>query len=110
MCFTSYFIQQPPEVDESRNYEGSLVIYPDSVMINGDQLMADGRLDSHLIRLKITLKSKEEKQKWFTSAHKYSTLKVIGHFQAIDTNDNQHAFDYQSYLQDKNYMEQFEIL
>ena len=110
MCFTSYFIQQPPEVDESRNYEGSLVIYPDSVMINGDQLMADGRLDSHLIRLKITLKSKEEKQKWLTSAQKYSTLKVIGHFQAIDTNDNQHAFDYQRYLQDKNYMGQFEIL
>ncbi|MDT2797696.1 ComEC/Rec2 family competence protein, partial [Enterococcus cecorum] len=102
-------MQRHQQSPSSQLLQTECLIYPDSVTVNGDLLTADGRMKGKLVRLQIQLKSENEQQKWRMDAPSFTRLSCMGRFQSVNTSRNQHAFDYEKYLQDKNYFGLFVV-
>ena len=109
LCLGSGYLQRHQQSPSSQLLQTECLIYPDSVTVNGDLLMADGRMKGKLVRLQIQLKSENEQQKWRMDAPSFTRLSCTGRFQSVNTSRNQHAFDYEKYLQDKNYFGLFVV-
>ena len=109
MCLESGYLQRHQQSPSSQLLQTECLIYPDSVTVNGDLLTADGRMKGKLVRLQIQLKSENEQQKWRMDAPSFTRLSCTGRFQSVNTSRNQHAFDYEKYLQDKNYFGLFVV-
>ena len=109
LCLGSGYLQRHQQSPSSQLLQTECLIYPDSVTVNGDLLTADGRMKGKLVRLQIQLKSENEQQKWRMDAPSFTRLSCTGRFQSVNTSRNQHAFDYEKYLQDKNYFGLFVV-
>lgn len=109
LCLGSGFLQKQQYVTSSNSIKAEFIIYPDSVIINGDLLVVDGQMKGKLVRLNLQLKSKKEKQKWLMDAPEFTRISCVGSFQTVKSSHNQHAFDYEKFLQDKKYFGVFVI-
>ena len=109
LCLGSGYLQRHQQSPSSQLLQTECLIYPDSVTVNGDLLTADGRMKGKLVRLQIQLQSENEQQKWRMDAPSFTRLSCTGRFQSVNTSRNQHAFDYEKYLQDKNYFGLFVV-
>lgn len=84
--------------------EGTLVLSPDQLKINGDQLTAEGswtyKQKKQKIRISYRLSSKNEQRFW-RETHSYLELSLQGTFHKPISKTNLNGFDYQDYLKQR---------
>lgn len=104
LCGRFYLTNLSFQSRQTDSFQARLVIYPDTLTIDGNLVRADGQLQHHLVKVQYQLKSAEEKSRWQQQAPRLTGLVVKAHFTDLSAASNQHAFDYRQYLDEKDYL------
>jgi competence protein ComEC len=84
--------------------EAEVLVYPDTIKVNGDLVTFEGKLPEGSIMGRYQVSSNEEKEQWLLRQNWQKYLQVSAEFKKEEPSRNKHGFDYAFYLDSRNFL------
>lgn len=96
-------------LENSLESQQRLTIFPDTIVVEGDQVTFDAQLDKRKIRAMTQVKTEKEQKDWQHRLLWDQEIEAKGEFETITPLTNQYGFNYPEYLRNNRYQGVFKI-